>query len=65
MANRIRGDYIMNELAFQGVKVALINNGKVLTILRDNLPNIPYPNTWDLAGGGRENGYSSHPTTSL
>ena len=33
MANRIRGDYIMNELAFQGVKVALINNGKVLTIL--------------------------------
>ena len=62
MANRIRGDYTMNELAFQGVKVALINNGKVLTILRDNLPNIPYPNTWDLAGGGRENEETSYET---
>ena len=44
----------MSESTFQGVKVALINNGKVLTILRDNKPNIPYPNMWDLAGGGRE-----------
>ena len=31
----------MNDLSFQGVKVALINNGKVLTVLRDNIPNIP------------------------
>ena len=62
MGNRIRGDNIMNKLAFQGVKVALINNGKVLTILRDNLPNIPYPNTWDLAGGGRENEETSYET---
>lgn len=58
----ICGDIIMDELAFQGVKVALINNGKVLTILRDNLPNIPYPNTWDLAGGGRENEESPYET---
>ena len=52
----------MNELSFQGVKVALINNGKVLTVLRDNIPNIPYPNMWDLAGGGRENEESPYET---
>lgn len=52
----------MIELSFQGVKVALINNGKVLTILRDNTPNIPYPNMWDLAGGGRENEESPYET---
>ena len=55
----------MNELTFQGfqgVKVALINKGKVLTILRDNVPNIPYPNMWDLAGGGRENEESPYET---
>ena len=52
----------MNELSFQGVKVALINHGNVLTILRDNIPNIPYPNMWDLAGGGRENEESSYET---
>ncbi len=49
-------------LTFQGVKVALVNNGKVLTILRDNKPNIPYPNMWDLAGGGRENDESPYET---
>ncbi|MGF3067344.1 NUDIX domain-containing protein [Facklamia sp. P12945] len=52
----------MNQLNFIGVKVALINKGKVLTILRDNLPNIPYPNMWDLAGGGRENEESPYET---
>lgn len=52
----------MSEFDFQGVKVALINNGKVLTILRDNIPNIPYPNMWDLAGGGRENEESPYET---
>ena len=52
----------MNDLSFQGVKVALINNGKVLTVLRDNIPNIPYPNMWDLAGGGRESEESPYET---
>ena len=52
----------MNDLSFQGVKVALINNGKVLIVLRDNIPNIPYPNMWDLAGGGRENEESPYET---
>lgn len=52
----------MSEFDFQGVKVALINNGKVLTILRDNIANIPHPNMWDLAGGGRENEESPYET---
>ena len=52
----------MNDLSFQGVKVALINNGKVLTVLRDNISSIPYPNMWDLAGGGRENEESPYET---
>ncbi|ASB97693.1 NUDIX hydrolase [Streptococcus equi] len=40
---------------FSGAKLALISNGKILTILRDAIPTIPYPNMWDLPGGGREN----------
>lgn len=39
---------------FSGAKIALIYAGQVLTILRDDIPSIPFPNTWDLAGGGRE-----------
>lgn len=39
---------------FSGCKIALVCNGQILTILRDDLPSIPYPNTWDLPGGGRE-----------
>lgn len=39
---------------FSGVKIALVCQGKVLTTLRDDIPVIPFPNTWDLPGGGRE-----------
>lgn len=39
---------------FSGAKIALINDGKILTYLRDNSPLIPFPNLWDIAGGGRE-----------
>ncbi len=41
-------------LDFSGAKIALICGGSVLTYRRDNKANIPYPNQWDLAGGGRE-----------
>ena len=34
----------------------LVNNGKILLILRDNKLDIPEPNTWQLPGGGVENG---------
>lgn len=42
--------------AFSGVKVVLLLDNQVVTILRDDKPNIPYPNMWDLPGGEREQG---------
>ncbi|MBF0777890.1 NUDIX hydrolase [Streptococcus cuniculi] len=39
---------------FSGAKIALLKDDQILTILRDDTPTIPYPNTWDLPGGGRE-----------
>lgn len=39
---------------FTGCKIALFYGDKLLTILRDDKSNIPYPNTWELPGGGRE-----------
>ena len=39
---------------FTGCKIALICDGQILTILRDDKPTIPWPNLWELPGGGRE-----------
>ncbi|RSK08526.1 hypothetical protein D8804_06685 [Streptococcus oralis] len=39
---------------FTGCKIALFCGDKLLTILRDDKSNIPFPNTWELPGGGRE-----------
>ena len=39
---------------FTGCKIVLFCGDKLLTILRDDKSNIPYPNTWELPGGGRE-----------
>lgn len=39
---------------FTGSKIALFCGGKLLTILRDDKPTIPWPNMWELPGGGRE-----------
>ena len=39
---------------FTGCKIALFYGDKLLTILRDDKLNLPYPNTWELPGGGRE-----------
>jgi len=39
---------------FQGCKIALFCGDKLLTILRDDKENIPWPNMWELLGGGRE-----------
>jgi 8-oxo-dGTP diphosphatase len=30
------------------------SDGKILLFLRDNKPTIPYPNKWDMLGGGVE-----------
>lgn len=43
---------------YVGAKVGLICDGAVLTILRDDIPEIPFPGFWDLPGGGREPGES-------
>ena len=42
------------QLEFTGCKIALICDGRILTILRDDKPTIPWPNLWELPGGGRE-----------
>ena len=39
---------------FVGAKAALFIGGKLLITLRDDVPDIPFPNVWDLPGGGRE-----------
>jgi 8-oxo-dGTP diphosphatase len=40
-----------------GAGIILINSkDQILLILRDNVPTIPYPNTWDLPGGHLEEG---------
>ena len=41
-------------LDFTGCKIALFCGDKLLTILRDDKENIPWPNMWELPGGGRE-----------
>ena len=44
----------MADLEFSGCKLAVFIEDKVLTYLRDDKPDIPFPNQWDLPGGGRE-----------
>ena len=39
---------------FNGAKVALFIGDKLLVILRDDDPAIPFPDVWDFPGGGRE-----------
>ena len=39
---------------FDGAKLAVMSEGVVLSLLRDNRPDIPFPGLWDLPGGGRE-----------
>lgn len=47
-------DCLEARFEFTGCKIALICGDKILTILRDDKLTIPYPNMWDLPGGGRE-----------
>jgi 8-oxo-dGTP diphosphatase len=39
---------------FSGAKLALFLGADLLTLLRDDRPDIPFPGFWDLPGGGRE-----------
>ena len=46
--------YLKDQFDFTGVKAALLVEQSLLVILRDNKPAIPWPNMWELTGGGRE-----------
>ncbi|WP_366141375.1 hypothetical protein [uncultured Shimia sp.] len=37
---------------FHGAKLALFVRSRLVTILRDDKPDIPWPAHWDLPGGG-------------
>lgn len=43
-------------MEFKGAKLALFIGDALLTILRDERKDIPWPGYWDLPGGGREGG---------
>ena len=47
---------------FLGAKVGLFIGDKLLVILRDDDPSIPFPNVWDFPGGGREKGETPFET---
>ena len=41
-------------MEFSGAKLALFLGNDLLVIRRDDRPDIPWPDHWDLPGGGRE-----------
>ena len=47
-------DCLEARFEFTGCKIALICDRQILTILRDDKEDIPWPNVWELPGGGRE-----------
>ena len=47
-------DCLEERFEFTGCKIALICDGQILTILRDDKEDIPWPNMWELPGGSRE-----------
>ena len=47
-------DLLHKQMEFSGCKIALLRDDKLLTILRDDISTIPWPNMWELPGGGRE-----------
>lgn len=47
------------EAPFHGAKLLLTEGGRLLTCLRDDRADIPFPGHWDLPGGGREGSESA------
>lgn len=45
-----------SDLQPTGAKAILHLGGRLVTILRDDIPTIPFPGHWDLPGGGIEAG---------
>ena len=54
MENAEELDLLHKQMEFSGCQIALISDDKLLTILRDDISTIPWPNMWELPGGGRE-----------
>ena len=54
MENAEELDLLHKQMEFSGCKIALLCDDKLLTILRDDISTIPWPNMWELPGGGRE-----------
>lgn len=47
----------MNSMKCKGTSIVFVNDKRhVLLLLRDNKPDIPYPDTWDVPGGHVDNG---------
>ena len=44
---------------FSGAKAAVFFGSQMAVLLRDDRPDIPYPDMWDLPGGGRDPGESA------
>lgn len=49
---------IWNGAPFGGAKIALLCGSGIVAYQRDDKPGIPFPDLWDLPGGGREGGES-------
>lgn len=47
---------MQNTTEFHGAKLAILKARQLVSILRDDTPEIAFPNMWDLPGGGREEG---------
>ena len=55
MADEEGLDLLHKQMEFSGCKIALLCDDRLLlTILRDDISTIPWPNMWELPGGGRE-----------
>ncbi|WP_247937801.1 NUDIX hydrolase [Streptococcus intermedius] len=54
MGNAEGLDLLHKQMEFSGCKIALLCDDRLLTILRDDISTIPWPNMWELPGGGRE-----------
>ncbi|CUH52657.1 NUDIX hydrolase [Shimia sp. R11_0] len=46
--------HTLPDRAYRGAKLILFVGDKLVTVLRDDKPDIPWPAYWDFPGGGRE-----------
>jgi 8-oxo-dGTP diphosphatase len=51
-----------SDATFHGAKAAILLGDRLLALLRDDVPTIPWPGQWDLPGGGREGAESPWET---